>query len=488
MSEAPNPQPAAAVPLPYSTVPNRVIVLVVAGLGGFLVTFMSSAINVALPLIQTDYHMSAVSLSWLSTSYMLVSAAFLLPSGRVADIYGRVRVFSWGMLMFSVIAFASAFAPSASVLLALRAVHGIGLAIGSATSMALVTLAYPPELRGRALGMTVAAIYAGLTLGPVLGGLLIHNFGWRSLFLVVGAAAMVNFALAMWKLRGFDWLEPKGGRFDYAGSVIYALALTALLLGFTLLPGYIGAILIAVGLVGVGGFLWWETRADDPLFHVELLRRSRVFAFSNLATFVNYMAMAAVIFLLSLYLEYNRGLNAETTGFVLVGGTFVQAISAPLAGRLADRMDARKVASGGMVFCVLGLLGMAFIGPATAYWYVIAMLCVIGLGMGFFSTPNTHAIMGSVDARLVGVTSATLAMMRQAGQSISMGIATLVMVIEVGRKAIQPADYPHLLTSMRICFVIFTVLCVFGVAAQLVGPRKTPGIETEAATAGAKQE
>jgi EmrB/QacA subfamily drug resistance transporter len=451
---------------------NRALILFVASLGGFLVSFMASAVNIALPLIGDEFKVSAVMLGWISLSYILVATALLLPAGRLADLYGRMRLFLWGMIIFSVMSFASAFAPNAVVLLVFRSLHGVGLALGATTSVAMVVLAYPPESRGKALGLNVAGIYLGSTLGPVLGGLIVHNLGWRSLFLIVGALGFVNLVFCVWKLRHIEWREPKTARFDVFGSVIFAVSLTALLVGFSFLPGLVGILLIVVGLAGLSAFLWWETRAADALLDVSLFRHSRVFAFSNLACFINYSASSAMIFLMSLYLEDNRRLNAQTAGFVLVTCAFFQALASPLAGRLADRVQARYVASCGMVMCVLGLLGLSFLGAQTPYWYIVVMLFALGLGMGLFSTPNTHAIMGSVEARSVGVTSATIATMRQSGMSISIGVATLVLALEVGRRAIEPADYPGVLTTVRICFLIFAALSAVGVGASLVGPKR----------------
>lgn len=457
---------------PQQLTPNRSLILVVASFAGFLVAFLMSAVNIALPSIEEEFHVSAVTLSWISLSYILVAGATLLTAGRIADLYGRVRLFKWGMIIFTVVSFASAFAPSASVLLALRSVHGLGLAIGSATSTALVILAYPPESRGRALGLNVAGVYLGLTLGPILGGTIVHNLGWRGLFLVVGALGLVTVGLTLWKLRHVDWREPKRARFDILGSVIYAVSLSAVLLGFSLLPDIFGWVLIVGGIIGLAVFLWWETRATDPLLNVDLLRRNRVFAFSNAAAFINYSATFAMVFLMSLYLQYNRGLNPQTAGFVLVTGTFLQAAFSPVAGRLTDRVKARYVASAGMMACVLGLLGLSFVGTTTPYWYIIATLCVLGLGFAFFSSPITHTIMSSVAKQQVGVASATLATMRLAGLSMSLGIATLVLALEVGREAIEPADYPQVLSSVHLTFLIFTGLCVCGVVASLVGPRR----------------
>lgn len=451
---------------------DRTMILIVTMLGGFLTTFMGSAVNIALPLIDAEFGVSAVTLSWISFSYMLAAGAILMPVGRVADLSGRMRVLVWGMLVYTVISFASAFAPSASILIVLRVIQGMGGSLFFATSTALVILAYPPETRGRALGLNVAGIYLGLTLGPVLGGIIIHNAGWRALFIVAGALGVINCLLPIWRLRGVEWREPKTARFDVLGSVIYALGISAVFLGFSLLPDLLGATLIVVGLVGLAVFLWWETRAADPVLNVGLLRRNRVFAYSNIAALINYGATFALTFLLSLYLQYNRGLNSQTAGFILVTGTFVQTVFSPMAGRLSDRIHARFVASAGMSLCVLGLLAFAFMGDNTPYWYIILTLAVLGLGFAFFSTPITHTVMGSVEKRFLGVASATLATMRLAGQNLSMGIATMVMAIVIGRHAIEPADHPQVLTTVRLSFLIFTVLCAFGVGASLVGPRR----------------
>lgn len=463
-----HPSDMASPPASTQDTPRGTILLV-SSLGGFLVTFMTSSVNVALPLIEAEFGISAVTLSWISLSYILVAAALLLPIGRLADLYGRMRFYILGMIVFTVISFASAFAPSALVLLILRAIHGSGLAIGSATATALVILAYPPESRGRALGLSVSAVYLGLSLGPVLGGLIIHNLGWRSLFLIVGGAGLANLILPLWKLRHVDWREPKRARFDLLGSVIYALALTALLIGFSFLPDVAGAGLIAAGLLGLAGFLLWETRAADPLLNVGLLRHNRVFAFSNAASFINYAATAAMVFLLSLYLQYNRGLDPQTAGFVLVAGTIVQAVLSPSIGRLTDRVQPRWLASIGMGVTVLGLLALSFLGEDTPYWYVIGALMWLGMGFALFATPITHRVMGSVSKHHVGVAAATLSTGRLTGQSVSMGLATLVIALLVGRQEVQPGDYPALLQSVQVSFLIFTVLCAFGVVASLMG-------------------
>ena len=265
---------------------------------------------------------------------------------RVTDLYGRVRFYLIGMTVFAFVSLASAFAPSIGVLLALRAVHGVSLALGMVPVTALVTLAYPPESRGRALGLNIAGVYLGLTVGPVLGGLIIHNLGWRSLFLIVGGLGSINLGVALWKLRGFEWKEPKTAGFDFAGSGLWGVSLAALLLGLSLLPGLWGIILVCVAVVGLAGFFWWETRAADPLLRVDLLRRNRVFASSNLAALINYAATFAMVFLMSSLSAVQQGAGPANGGsHPCERHSRAGNLSLPAAGRLADRVQPRYVAT-----------------------------------------------------------------------------------------------------------------------------------------------
>jgi EmrB/QacA subfamily drug resistance transporter len=451
-------------------------VLAVAATAEFLTTFMATSVIVAIPAIDKQWGLSTVTQSWLTLGLILAVAALLMPVGKLADVFGRKRMFVSGMAAFAVIAIASAFAPSASVLVTFRLLLGVSTAMLYACTMALAALAYPPEKRGRALGVMVAGTYLGLTTGPVLGGVITGVLGWRWVFAVTGILAAVNSLVSWWGMRGIEWREPKEGHFDVVGSLAWAVALTTLLIGLSMLPGVLGLVLIAVGIVGIAAFVWWETRASDPILNLDLFRKSRVFTFSNVAIFINYAAVFAVTFVLSTYLQYNRGLKEEQAGLILIAAPIVQTLFSPAAGRLADRVQARLLAASGMAACVVGLGSLAFLGQDTAYWYIVLMLGVLGLGFAFFSSPIMHSVMGSVDLRYSSVASATIATMRMTGQNVSMGIATVVLAVLVGRKTIEVADYPNLLTSVRLIFAILAGLCVLGVAASLVGPRKGEGL------------
>jgi len=451
------------------------LVLVAVTATGFLTAFVMSGVNVALEQIASELKLSAVTISWVTLSTILTTGALLMPMARVADFRGRMFVYNVGLAGFAVFCLASALATNAAVLILTRALQGVAAALLFSTTVAMVTLSQPPETRGRALGLQVSGVYLGLTLGPVLGGIITENLGWRGLFIVVGALSLLNLVAPLRKLRGLEWREPKTAPFDIWGSIMWVFALSALIIGFSYLPGVAGYVLVAAGVLWLAGFVRLERRAPDPILNVDLLRHNRVFAFSNAALFINYSATSAMTFLISLYLLYNRGLTAQTAGLLLVTGPFFQSAVSPFAGRLADRVEARLVAAVGMAFCVAGLFTFAFLEETTPYWQVMIVLGILGLGFGLFSSPIIHTVMGSVDRRYVGVAAATSSTMRVSGQSFSMGIAALVLAVVAGRHEISASDHVNLLTSIRITFLIFGVLCVLGVAAALVGPgRRRP--------------
>ena len=427
---------------------------------------MGSAVNVALPRIGGEFSMNAIALGWVATSYILAAAIGLVPLGRLADMRGRKRVFTWGVVVFTLGSIASALAVSATALIVARVVQGLGGAMMFGTGTAILTSVFPPQMRGQALGINVATVYLGLSLGPTLGGVMTQALGWRSIFwacVPLGAAVV---ALTVWKLKG-EWFEAQGERFDMAGTMLYGVALFCLMYGFTLLPAVSGGMLVGVGLVGLAGFVVLERRIKSPVLDTSLFSGNRVFALSNIAALVNYSATSAVGFLLSLYLQYTRGLAVSTAGFVLVAAPAVQAVVSPLAGRLSDRVEPRIVASIGMGLTVAGLVWLAFLGSGTPVGVIVAGLVLIGAGFGLFSSPNVNAIMGCVEPRCYGIAAGTVATMRMVGQMFSMGIAMLLLALFVGRVQITAAQNAGLLAGMKVAFGIFALLCLGGVFASL---------------------
>jgi EmrB/QacA subfamily drug resistance transporter len=454
-------------------------VLLVNLLAAWVTAFMTTSINVALPSIQTEFHLGPVALGWLPLAYVLGTAVFLLPFAKIGDLFGRRFIFLLGVGLFAVSSVAMVLADSYAPLVVFRVTQGVGGSMMFSTSMAMVTLAFPPQRRGWAMGISVGAAYLGHTTGPILGGVIVHNIGWRSLFLVTGCFAFFNLALDLWLLRRAEWKEKAVSGFDWTGSAIYTVSLPAFLLGLSWIPLVRGVVFLVAGACGMIFFFWWERRARSPVFEAHLFRHNRVFALSNLTALISYASVWAVTYLMSLYLQLIRGLNPQEAGLVLIAGVALQCLISPFGGRLSDRIEPRWVASAGMLLCVTGLLLFSFLQADTPYWYILLALCLLGIGYGFFSGPNQSSIMGSVERRYVGFAAASTSTVRLVGMAISIGVATLIMAAIVGQHEIQPADYPNLLTAIRTTFAISTVVCALSVVASLARGKMPPTPELQ---------
>lgn len=454
---------------------------VIAGLASFLAPFMGSSINIALPSIGRQFQADAVTLSWVATGYLLAAAVFLVPFGRLADIIGRKKIFVAGIITYSLSTILSAVAPSMGALVAFRVIEGMGGAMIFGTGVAILTSVFAPGERGRALGINTAATYFGLSLGPILGGFLIHNLGWRSVFLVNIPFCILIVYLVTRRLKG-EWAEAAGEKFDLSGALFYGLALIGVMLGFSRLPRPLGVGLLGGGIVLAGAFVFRENRAPSPVLDLGLFRTNRVFAFSNLAALINYMATFAAGFFLSLYLQYLIGLNAQQAGFILISQPAVMALFSPIAGRLSDKIDPRIVASTGMAFSAAGLFLLAFLPDHNHLGFVIGCLALLGFGFALFSSPNMDAAMGAVEKKYYGVASAALSTMRLVGQMFSMGIATMILALHVGRVQITSANQESFLQAVRTGFMVFAALCVVGIFASLArGNRHANGSNGRAA-------
>jgi MFS family permease len=270
----------------------------------------------------------------------------------------------------------------------------------------------------------------------------------------------------MWRLKS-EWADARGEKFDIPGSLLYMASLTSLMIGFSKLPGNLGVWGVGAGLGGLLGFVLWEKRTPKPLLDIRLFARNPVFTFSNLAALINYSATSAVTFLISFYLQYIKALGPQTAGLILVAQPIMMALFSPLAGRLSDSVEPRVVASIGMSIITVGLGLLAMVGKDTSTVLVTVYLLLLGFGFALFSSPNTNAIMSSVEKKLYGVASATFGTMRLTGQMMSMGIVMLIFAVIIGNVQITPEYYPMFLQSMQIAFVVFSILCVFGVFASL---------------------
>ena len=447
--------------------------LFVATLTSFMGPFMISSVNVALPAIQAELGLNAVELGWIATAYLLAVAVGLLPAGKIADIHGRKRVFATGLAIYTLGATLAAFAQTGAWLIGLRVVQGLGAGMFVTTGMAILTSIFPPERRGRVIGIYVAAVYVGLSVGPFAGGLLTQYFGWRSIFLLMLPLGLGSTAITLLLLKG-EWADARKQHLDLVGTFIYTVAILSLIYGASILPAATGAVLIVIGLAAMSLFWRQQRHAPCPVFEVGLFIENRTFAFSSLAALLNYSATFAVTFLMSLYLQYIKGLPPQTAGLVLMAQPVMMAVFSPVAGRLSDRIEPRLLASAGMALTVAGMVVFTQLRSDWSLTPIIANLLMLGFGFALFSSPNMSAIMGAVEKRHYGIASGAVATMRLLGQMVSMATATVVLGLLVGRESIAPHNYERFLFSITCVFTISALLCTAGVAFSLFRGRLRP--------------
>jgi EmrB/QacA subfamily drug resistance transporter len=450
---------------------NKNLILLLVILTSVVNPFLGAAVNIAIPSIAREFDMNAVSTGWIAMSFLLSSAVFMVPFGKVADIVGRKKIFLYGNLIVALSSLFCALSASGAMLIASRILQGIGSAMMFGTGMAIITSAFPASERGKAIGYTVSAVYLGLSVAPFLGGLLTEYFGWRSLFIITIPFGLMVFLVTVLAVKT-EWAEARGEKFDYGGSAIYMVAISALMYGFSKLPGSTAIILTVLGLAGFLAFIYIELKLAYPVMNIHLFKNNRVFAFSNLAALINYAATFAITFILSLYLQYIKGLTPKEAGTLLVTQPLVMMVVASFSGRMSDRHDPRILSSTGMAVITVGLIFLSFLDDATVTMYIIGSLVILGTGFGLFSSPNTNSIMSAVEKKFLGVASATVGTMRLTGQMVSMGIATMVMNVFIGNAKIIPSNHYLFIHSTRVIFVLFSFLCFIGVFASLARGKK----------------
>jgi EmrB/QacA subfamily drug resistance transporter len=447
------------------------IVLIIATISAFIVPFLVSSINVALPKMAIQFHMEAVVMTWVNTIYFLALAMAQVPMGRLADIYGRRKIFILGVAISTAAALTGTQAQSAGMLLVSRAFQGFGAGMMSNVIIAVLTSVYPSETRGKALGISMTGTYVGLIFGPLIGGYLTGRFGWPSIFIVSACFGALLLVLTFLFIKS-EWRDARGEKFDGSGSVIYAVSIALFMYGFSSLPSLPAIAFLFAGMIGLVYFVRRELKSSHPILDFRLFKSNRIFLFSNIATLSNYLATYALTYLLSLYLQYIKGFSPQTAGLVMIASALPMTIFTPIAGRLSDKIEPRLVAATGMAVGCVALALLIFLSNATPLWYVILTLILYGIGIGLFSSPNTNAIMGSVEKKVLGVASGTVGTMRTGGIMLSMGIMMILFSVYIGQAEITPPLYPQFLTSVRVGFIVFTALGIGGVVAQLAARKK----------------
>ncbi|MGM9571430.1 MAG: MFS transporter [bacterium] len=435
------------------------MLLFIVMITSFIVPFMTSALNLSVPTIGLELNCSAAASSWIVSVYLLISAAFLLPFGRLSDIIGQKKIYLIGILLTSIFSLLCGLSWSLASLLLFRLGQGLASAMIFSPGVAIITAVYPVQQRGKMLGLTITAVYLGLALGPVIGGFINYHYGWRCIFWLTSLVVILISLLGLKYLKK-EWISAPNEKLDYSGSILYILAISLVLYGFSAIStSSLAKYLLLAGLILLSIFAKRQMKQQQPLLDINLCRSNLVFTLSNLSAMINYSATFGIVFLLSLFLQIIKQINSQTAGLILLIIPAVMIICAPLSGALSDRVEARILSSLGMFFSLAALFLLIFLSPDTSIRQLIIIMILIGIGTGIFTTPNTNAIMSSVPLKYSGVASSTMSTMRLIGQAVSMAVVTLLLSFYEKNLPVNE----NILPAIRTSAVIFSFLCCLGI-------------------------
>lgn len=451
---------------------KRNILMISAG-GSFLAPFMVSALIVALPTIGNELSMDAVTMSWLANVFFLAASMFLIPFGRLADIFGVKRIFSIGIAIYFVSALLASLAPSTTVLIAARFLTGLGAAMIFGTSLALLSLSLLEEERGEALGINIASNLTGFALGFFLGGLLTYYASWRFIFIFTLPISAVVMALIRLRLPG-ECAFSKGQKFDLIGSAMIVALLFLIILGLSELPAPGGGVLIIAGIAVFLLFALRQSGNGSPVIDLDLFRKNRCFLFSNAAIMIYTTSTLAVIFLFSFYLQYIKGFDSKQSGLILLASTLIMAALVIYAGRLSDRMNLYRLAGTGVIISMAGLLPMTLISSNTSLFHALLELVLVLAGGALFYPPMVKIVLGSISRDKYGVGSSLAETMRLVGNAGSIALVTVGFTYYLGGTEITPENYPAFLQSMKLILAAFSALCMASLLLILLASHAKP--------------
>jgi MFS family permease len=456
---------------PDEPVSNKVFLILVAAVQ-FIVPFLDSSTFVALPDIGRDLHASAFQLSMIQTALNLGIAAFVVPAGRFADIHGRKRVFICGTVATCAASLALALAGTIEVFILLRFLQGVGCAMVVTTSFAIITNVFPAGKRGRAMGLILGVVYMGMALGPSVSGFIIDFMGWRWIFYLVSGTELVIIILMLFRFKG-EWASARGEPFDWVGAVVFILSMFVIIYGATEFQrNDAGKWLALCGLVGMCFFCWLQWRSPHPILDIHLLVDNPGFTFSNLATFINYASLASFMFFFSLYLQFVKGFPPKFAGLLLVVQPLMQAVLAPITGRLADSYRPAYIATAGMGVCTVGLFMAGTIDAGTSLTMIIVIAGLVGLSLGLFASSNLTAIMDCVAPRHVGNASSMVATMRNSGRLASTTIIAVFFSYFMGDRQVTNENLSDFIKVMHVALYSFSAMSLLGTCFSMITGRQ----------------
>jgi len=408
--------------------------LSVASLASLIVTADSGQLSIALPVIITEFNADLTLASWIALAYALITASLYLPCGRLSDLVGVGRLFLAGFLIYGTSSIAAGLAQNTAQLIIFRALQAAGSALIMANNFALVTALFPPAERGRAMGIAGGAVSAiGYTLGPVIGGVLTHGFGWRANFFLSGALAFAGFGAARVLLpsESFHGSATKREPFDLIGALAFATGISGVLFGLASAQkaGWqspLVSMTFTGGLVVLGCFTGWEKRARFPLLDLALFRIP-AFTLGNSARWISFVSMSMNNLLMPFFLQRAKGLDPLRAGFLVAPTPLAMALLAPLTGWMSERFIPERLCAVGLAVTGVAFLLLSSLSPASSSIEIVSCLAFVGVGMGLFQTPNNNLLMTAVPRQRLGVGSAFLSIVRSVGYSTGATLAASIV-------------------------------------------------------------
>ena len=434
------------------------IVIFVSFITSFFAVFLSNGIIIGVPAIAQEFVMNNVIQNWIPTIFFLVVAVFTVPAGQISGKFGVKKSLLAGIIVYLIGSIGAVLSFSTESFMIFRIVQGAGVAFLNVSAMAMVVQAVKPQNRGKALGFTVTGVYLATSLSPVICGFLVQNLGWRSMFYFVIPFLVLCIILMMVKIPQ-EWKTYEGQPIDKLGSILWAIGILTFIYGFTSLVNTQGVILTIVGIVILCIFGAYELRQDSPVFNMNLFK-NRKFTSSNVAALCSYLAIMM-------------------SGLILIITPVIMAIMAPNAGKLSDRIHPQKLAAVGIGIAAIALAILTFLNGDTPIYIVILAMVLQGIGMGLFSSPNMNAIMSSVPPKYAPTASASQATMRTIGQTMSLGLLTLVFAWVMGSLQLAPEYAAMIVQASQTICLISTVACILAVFASLVGIRSKDEFNTK---------
>ena len=419
----------------------------------FITSVSMSAASIAIPSIARDLSASAQAVSWIPTSFLWGNIVLLLPAGRLADTLGRKRMYVTGVALFSLFSLCIFLVDEVDALLTMRVFQGFSVALITATSMGIVGAVFANSNRGAALGLTSSSVYLGLSCGPIIGGWLTQEFGWRAVFWMPAPVMLVALLLIFSFVKG-EWKAQAPEPLDKLGSVLFGAWVSAFFLGMSDVEEVGHLLLLGLGFGLLCVFLKQQARATYPLIRIQALRANRTFSRSILSSFLMYSANFPIVFLMSLYLQYIHDLTPLEAGQLVLIQTFIMMLLAPIAGRLSDRYEPRYLASIGCLSFALGLAILLRLDMDTSLAYIFVGLVFLGIGFGLFSSPNNNAIIGSAAKDKLSIASALVGLSRNMGNLFSTGIVMMLMSIMLGSESIGADNLEQLLWVVKVVLVL----------------------------------